>query len=115
LEMGQRATASNRHHRRSDIHHLDRFAVAVLLNTRLVDLGLAEGEGLKVMDDDDPFRDIDLNGAIGLRWSLRDIRARRWSMSPIKAAHMEKLLAMGLIEFQDEIPILTDAGLSAIA
>jgi len=67
------------------------------------------------MDDDDPFRDLDRIEATNLRWSLRDIRARRWVLTPIKAAHIDKLLAMGLIEFREEIPMLTDAGLSAIA
>lgn len=67
------------------------------------------------MIEDDPFRDLDRSEAIELRWSLRDISAKRWILTPIKAAHMEKLLTMGLIEFRDEIPVLTDAGLSAIA
>jgi hypothetical protein len=61
------------------------------------------------------LEDLPSDEAIHLRWSLRDIRARRWKMSPIKGAHMEKLLELGLIEFQDEIPVLTDAGLSEIA
>jgi hypothetical protein len=39
---------------------------------RLVELGL---EGEEVMDDDDPFRDLDRIEATNLRWSLRDIRA----------------------------------------
>jgi hypothetical protein len=65
-------------------------------------------------DAHDPFRDLDLAEAIDLRWSLRDIRGKRWKMSPIKAAHIEKLLALGLIEFQDDIPVLTNAGLNAI-
>jgi hypothetical protein len=39
--MGRGFTDSNRHHRRSDLHHLDRLAAAVLLKVgRLVDLGL---------------------------------------------------------------------------
>ena len=63
---------------------------------------------------DDPFRDLDRIEAINLRWSLRDISAKRWMLTPIKAAHMETLLEMGLIEMRDEIPVLTDAGLSAI-
>jgi len=65
-------------------------------------------------DANDPFRDLDHSEAIDLRWSLRDIRGKRWKMSPIKAAHMERLLAMGLIEFQNEVPMLTHAGLNAI-
>jgi hypothetical protein len=39
--MGRQFTDSNRHHRSSDLYHLDRFAVAVSLNARrLVELGL---------------------------------------------------------------------------
>ena len=65
------------------------------------------------MIDDDPFRGMP--DAIDLRWSLRDIRTRRWTLTPIKADHMEKLQAMGLIEFMADEPVLTSAGLSAIA
>jgi hypothetical protein len=61
------------------------------------------------------LEDLPSDEGTHLRWSLRDIRARRWKMSPIKGAHMERLLEMGLIEMQDGIPVLTDAGLSAIA
>jgi hypothetical protein len=68
-----------------------------------------------ITEVDEPFRDLDRSEAITLRWSLRDISARRWTLTPIKAAHMDKLLDMGLIEFRDEIPVLTDAGLRAIA
>jgi hypothetical protein len=59
----------------------------------------------------DPFRDLDQSQAIDLRWSLRDVCAKRWKMSPIKGARIGKLLSMGLIEFKDELPVLTNAGL----
>jgi hypothetical protein len=64
-------------------------------------------------DNIDLFRG--LPDAFDLRWSLRDIRARRLRLTPIKATHVEKLLAMGLIEMLDGIPVLTDAGLNAVA
>jgi len=39
--MGRQFADSNRHHRSSDFHHLDRLAVAVSLNARrLLELGL---------------------------------------------------------------------------
>jgi hypothetical protein len=39
--MGRGFTDSTRHHRRSDLHHLDRLAAAVLLKARwLVEIGL---------------------------------------------------------------------------
>jgi hypothetical protein len=45
VEMGRELADSNRHHRRSDFHHLDHLAVAVLLNARrLLDLGLKVGK-----------------------------------------------------------------------
>jgi hypothetical protein len=41
VEMGRELTDSNRHHRGSDLHYLDRLAARVLLNARaLVELGL---------------------------------------------------------------------------
>lgn len=61
----------------------------------------------------DPLQGIP--DAFDLRWSLRDIRARRWKLTPIKADHMKKLLAMGLIEMMDGEPVLTEAGFSTIA
>ena len=66
------------------------------------------------MNEVDPFSVLDRAEAIDLRWSLRDIQARRWVHSPIKAAHMEKLFAMGLIEMRDELPVLTELGVKAI-
>jgi hypothetical protein len=34
---------------------------------------------------------------------------------PIKAVQMEQLLAMRLIEMRDDLPMLTNAGLGAVA
>jgi hypothetical protein len=49
VEMGRQFADSNRHHRSSDLYHLDRLAAAVLLNARrLVEIGLkAKGQRLK--------------------------------------------------------------------
>ena len=65
--------------------------------------------------ENDPFRGLDLKEAIDLRWSLRDIRARRWTITPIKGEHIERLQAMGLIEFVNDEPVVTSTGLSVIA
>ena len=37
---------------------------------------------------------------------LRDIGARRWTIAPIKVAHMEKLLAIWLIVMRDGSSVL---------
>jgi hypothetical protein len=49
-------------------------------------------------DESDPFHGVDLQEAIDLRWTLRDIRAKRWKLSPINPSHLEKLKSMNLIE-----------------
>jgi hypothetical protein len=67
-----------------------------------------------MIDETDPFRDLDVQERIDLRWTLRDIRAKRWKLSPIDPSHLEKLKLMGLVEMRDDDPVLTNAGLNAI-
>ncbi len=66
-------------------------------------------------DESDPFHEFDLQQAIDLRWTLRDIKAKRWKLSPINPSHLEKLQDMGLVEMRNDEPVLTNAGLDAIA
>jgi hypothetical protein len=65
-------------------------------------------------DVKNPFSELDLQQAIDLRWTLRDIKAKRWELSPINPAHLEKLIAMGLVEMRNNDPVLTNSGLDAI-
>ncbi len=65
-------------------------------------------------DESDPFNGIELQEAISLQWTLRDIRAKRSKLSPINPSHLEKLKSMNLIEMHDDEPALTKAGLDAI-
>jgi hypothetical protein len=65
-------------------------------------------------DQNDPFNGLDLRQTIDLRWTLRDVRARRWKVSPINPSHLEKLKSMNLIEMHDEEPALTKAGIDAL-
>jgi hypothetical protein len=62
-----------------------------------------------------PFSDLDLQQAIDLRWTLRDIKAKRWLLSPINPSHLEQLIAMGLVEMRNDSPLLTNAGLDVIS
>jgi hypothetical protein len=57
----------------------------------------------------------DRDRAVGLRWVLRDIRNRRLKFSPEVQNDLEVLIEFGLVEMQQGEPILTDAGLKAIA
>jgi hypothetical protein len=65
-------------------------------------------------DQGNPFNCLDLQEAIDLRWTPRDIRAKRWKLSPLNPSHLEKLKSMNLIETHDDEPALTKAGLDAL-
>jgi len=64
---------------------------------------------------DNPFAEFDLERAIALRWTLRDIQARRLKMSPVSNEDLRVLTDLGLIELGDEGPVLTQAGSAALS
>jgi hypothetical protein len=64
---------------------------------------------------EDPLSNLDLQQSIELRWTLRDIQAKRWLLCPVDPSHLENLIAMGLVEMKDDEPVLTESGLDAIA
>lgn len=51
---------------------------------------------------------------IDLRWTLRDIKARRFLLLPIDPRHMEELLRRGWVEMRGDVPVVTDAGMKVI-
>jgi hypothetical protein len=63
---------------------------------------------------DNPFAEFNLDKAIGLRWTLRDIQARRIKMSPVSDEDLRLLTDLGLIEVRDEGPVLTQAGIGVL-
>ena len=63
---------------------------------------------------DNPFAEFSLERAIGLRWTLRDIQARRLKMSPVSDEDLTVLKDLGLIEVRDEGPVLTQAGIAVL-
>ena len=63
---------------------------------------------------DNPFAEYDLEKAIALRWTLRDIQARRLKMSPVSDEDLRVLSELGLIEVRDEGLVLTQAGTAAV-
>ena len=63
---------------------------------------------------DNPFAKLDLERAIGLRWTLRDIQARRLKMSPVSNEDLRVLTELGLIEVREEGPVLTPAGTAVV-
>jgi hypothetical protein len=63
---------------------------------------------------DNPFAEFNIERAIGLRWSLRDIQGRRLKMSPFSNEDLRVLTDLGLIELRDEGPVLTQAGTAVL-
>lgn len=60
------------------------------------------------------LKSLPLDEAIRLRWVLRDIRARRFIVSPLDPADVQKLNQMGYVEIHDTLPVLTAAGMGEI-
>jgi hypothetical protein len=67
-----------------------------------------------MVERSDPFSGLQLQEAIDLRWNLRDIKAKRWKLSPLNPSHLEKLKSMSLIEMHNGEPTLTKAGRDVI-
>lgn len=61
-------------------------------------------------ENDIPFAHLGLEKSIALRWTLRDIKAQRLKLSPASPGDLTVLAELGLIELQDDVPVLTQAG-----
>ena len=65
-------------------------------------------------DDPTPFAHLSLERAIALRWTLRDIKAKRLRLSPASEGDLAVLTELGLIEMREDVPVLTQAGHDAL-
>ena len=65
-------------------------------------------------DGSTPFARFDLERAIALRWTLRDIKAKRLKLSPASESDLHTLIELGLVELRDGVPVLTLAGHDAL-
>lgn len=61
-----------------------------------------------------PLANLDLERAIALRWSLRDILGNRLQLSPLRDDDLRTLIDLGLVEMRDDAPVVTQAGLAAL-
>ena len=57
---------------------------------------------------------LDLNTAIQLRWTMRDIRSKRTKFAPVSADDLKALVNLGFVEMRDGLPRLTTVGLIAL-
>jgi len=81
-------------------------------NATLLDAPVAEYETTVKVD---PFAHLTLDRAISLRWTLRDILAKRTKFLPVADDDRQLLVDMGLAEMHDGELALTSAGVTAIA
>jgi ribosomal protein S19E (S16A) len=63
---------------------------------------------------ENPLAQFGLEKAIDLRWTLRDIQARRLKMSPVSEEDLQTLTGLGLVEKRDEGIVLTQAGIALL-
>ena len=63
---------------------------------------------------ENPLAQFGLEKAIDLRWTLRDIQARRLKMSPVSEEDLQTLTGLGLVEKRDEGIVLTQAGVALL-
>ena len=63
---------------------------------------------------ENPFAQFSLEKAIDLRWTLRDIQARRLKMSPVSEEDRRTLTGLGLVDVRDEGLVLTPAGIAVL-
>ena len=65
-------------------------------------------------NNQNPFAHLGLERAISLRWTLRDIKAKRLKLSPVSESDLSILTDLGLIEMREDVPVLTQAGHDAL-
>jgi len=57
---------------------------------------------------------LGLDTAIRLRWAMRDIRAKRTKLSPVRENDLAALIDLGLVEMREDLPRLTGLGVLAL-
>jgi hypothetical protein len=62
-------------------------------------------------NESDPLAQFGLD-AIHLRWTLRDVAAKRTLI--INKQHLAQLIELGLVEMRDDVPYLTIAGQNTV-
>ena len=64
---------------------------------------------------DNPFAEFSLERAIALRWTLRDIQARRLKLAPASDEDLLVLSELGLVELRDDGPVVTPEGAAVLS
>ena len=60
------------------------------------------------------FAGMEADRVEALRWSLRDIQAKRLKLFPVSEEDLSELVDLGLIELRADSPVLTRTGMRLI-
>ena len=71
-------------------------------------------QGSMVEQTKSPWAGLELDTAIHLRWTLRDIKAKRTRLMPVSPNDLKTLIETGLVEMRDEAPMLTNEAHQAL-
>ena len=82
--------------------------------TRVHDNPLLASQGVMAEQRSSPWVGLDLDTAIRLRWTLRDIKAKRTKLTPINPSDLKTLIELGLVEMRDDAPMLTNEAHQAL-
>jgi hypothetical protein len=81
---------------------------------RVDDTSPLASQGNMAEQTNSPWAGLELDTAIHLRWTLRDIKAKRTQITPVSPSDLKTLIEMGLVEMRDEAPMLTNEGHQAL-
>jgi hypothetical protein len=76
--------------------------------TRVHDNPSLASQGVMPEQRSSPWVELDLDTAIRLRWTLRDIKAKRTKLTPLNPSDLKTLIELGLVEMRDDAPMLTN-------
>ena len=82
--------------------------------TRVHDNPSLASQGVMPEQRSSPWVELDLDTAIRLRWTLRDIKAKRTKLTPINPSDLKTLIELGLVEMRDDAPMLTNEAHQAL-
>jgi hypothetical protein len=69
---------------------------------------------MAMTENQNPLSAFSVERAIALRWTLRDIKAKRMKLSPVSESDLRALMDLGLVEMRDDEPVLTNSGHAAL-
>jgi hypothetical protein len=88
---------------------------AAAVQAPIVDISLDTEKAVRLAEQaKSVLAGLNRDTAIRLRWTMRDIKAKRTKLSPVSPNDLGALLDLGLVEMREGTPVLTDIGFLAL-